>query len=184
LVCGGAAILSWFVARFPHTARAAALIVVALLFAASYNAAQPLGLPWLPSPDGRVGLPRAYEPRLPQIDAPEALRLFLAGEVLFVDSRDAEDYGRDHIPGAVNVPMREWNDFEPDINVLLPRDRTLVLYCYGAHCGLSTRQGKRLLGLGYERLLVLDYGWAAWTKASSPTARHPDGKASGNADAH
>jgi rhodanese-related sulfurtransferase len=54
---------------------------------------------------------------------------------------------------------------------LLPRDRTLVLYCYGKHCGLSTRQGKRLLELGYDKLMVLDYGWMAWTKAGYPTVR-------------
>ncbi|MCJ7751932.1 MAG: hypothetical protein MUQ65_12690, partial [Armatimonadetes bacterium] len=94
---------------------------------------------------------------------------------LFVDSRDAADYAKDHIPGAVNLPMRKWAELWPQAESQLPRDRTLVLYCYGAHCGLSTRQGKALLEEGYEDLVVLDYGWSTWTKYGQPTVRHPEG---------
>ena len=184
LACGISLLLRWAIARLPNAVRAALLVAIAFAAAAAFNAANPLGIRWRLPPDKRVGLPRAYESRLPQIAAAQALSLLVSGEALFVDSRDAEEYEKDHIPGAVNVPMRKWNDFEPKIASLLPRDRTLVLYCYGAHCGLSTRQGKRLLALGYDKLLVLDYGWATWTKAGNPTVRHPAGRASGDAGPH
>jgi rhodanese-related sulfurtransferase len=163
----------WLVARFPHVARAACLVVVGLVVGATYNAANPMGIRWVPSPDGRVGLPRAFESRLPEINAARALSLLTAEEALFVDSRDEEDYGKGHVPGAINVPMRRWNEVWPEMEPQVPRDRTLVLYCYGAHCGLSTRQAKRLLELGYDRLLVLYHGWKAWTEAGYPTQREP-----------
>ena len=162
-------------ARLPHAVRAVVLVAVALIAAAVYNAANPLGLPWGPSAGNRVGLPRAFESRLPEIDAAQALSLYEAGEVLFVDSRDAKDYDRDHIPGAVSFPMRRWFELWPEMRSRLPKDRTLVLYCYGAHCGLSTRQGKALLEQGYDKLIVLDYGWATWTKHGLPTVEHPEG---------
>ena len=169
------AILTWAVARFPHAVRAALFLILAVAVGAAYNAAHPLGLPWLPSPGNRVGIPRAFATRLPQIDAVQAMSLYEAGDALFVDSRDAADYAEDHIPGAVNVPMRKWAELWPQAASQLPRDRTLVLYCYGAHCGLSTRQGKALLEEGYEDLVVLDYGWSTWTQHGQPTVRHPEG---------
>ncbi len=169
----------WTARRMPHALRAAALVVVAFAGAALSNAVNPRGIPWLPSPGNRVGIPRAFEDRLPEIDAAQALALYEAGEAVFVDSRDAGDYGRDHIPGAINVPMRRWAEVWPDMEPELPRDRTLVLYCYGAHCGLSTRQGKALLEEGYEKLVVLDYGWGTWTKHGFPTVDHPDGHPGG-----
>jgi rhodanese-related sulfurtransferase len=175
IVNGTSAILRWAIARFPHTVRAALFLILAVAVGAAYNAAHPLGLPWLPSPGNRVGIPRAFETRLPQINAVQAMSLYEAGDALFVDSRDAADYAKDHIPGAVNLPMRKWAEIWPQAESQLPRDRTLVLYCYGAHCGLSTRQGKALLEEGYEDLVVLDYGWSTWTKHGQPTVRHPEG---------
>lgn len=175
IVSGTSAILRWAVARFPHAVRAALFLVLAVAVGAAYNAANPLGLPWLPSPGNRVAIPRAFETRLPQIDALQAMSLYETGNALFVDSRDAADYAKDHIPGAVNLPMRKWGELWPQAESQLPRDRTLVLYCYGAHCGLSTRQGKALLEEGYEDLVVLDYGWSTWTQHGQPTVRHPEG---------
>jgi rhodanese-related sulfurtransferase len=175
IVCGGARLLSWAALRVPHALRAAALLLVTLVAAAVYNAATPFGIPWGPSPDNRVGIPRVFESRLPQIDAAKALSLYEAGEALFVDSRDEDDYERDHIPGAVSAPMRRWAEIWPDIESEFPRDRLLVLYCYGAHCGLSTRQGKELLRQEYGKLVVLDYGWSAWTDHGHPTVEHPEG---------
>jgi rhodanese-related sulfurtransferase len=172
IVYGTSVLVRWLIRRLPHAARAAALVAVALAGASLANALNPFGLPWLPSPGDRVGIPRAFEARLPQIDAKEAFRLYQTGDVLFVDSRDAGDYDRDHIPGAVNAPMRKWMEIAGDVESLLPRDTLLVLYCYGAHCGLSTRQGKALLEAGYEKLVVVDYGWATWTKHGYPTEKH------------
>ncbi len=173
--CPIAAGVFTLVTWFPHAWRAAVLIIIAITLSAAYNAANPHGLPWLPSPGNRVGIPRIYETRLPEINVAQALKLYEAGEALFVDSRDVKDYQKDHIPGAINLPMREWGKLWPKLESKPPKDRLLVLYCYGAHCGLSTRQGKALLGEGYSKLVILDYGWATWTKAGNPTEKHPKG---------
>jgi len=177
LVCGSVSLVRWAVKRFPHASRAATLAALALLLAASANAVHPLGLRWLPTSDGRIGIPRAYESRLPQVNAAEAFAIFQSGKAFFLDSRDAKDFAKDHIPGALNLPMRHWAEAWPKMQSRLPRQATYVLYCYGGHCGLATRQGKRLLALGYNKLLVLDYGWEAWTDGGHPTIRRPRRKA-------
>lgn len=175
ITTGVSTLIRWLTTHTPHALRAVVLVGVAITLGAAYNVANPHGLPWLPSPGNRVGIPRAYEARLPEINAAQALKLYEAGEALFVDSRDAKDYQQDHIPGAIKLPMREWGKLWPKLEPKPPKDRLLVLYCYGAHCGLSTRQGKALLGEGYSKLVILDYGWASWTKAGYPTRKHPKG---------
>jgi len=158
------------VARFPHAARAAALVAVAFGLAAYTDAANPVGIRWLPSPDGRAGIPRVFENRLPEVGAKEALKMWKSRQALFIDARDAKDYRENHIPGSINIPMREWNTAWPKMRHEVPREATLVLYCYGGKCGLSTRMAKRLLELGYQRPMILEYGWKEWTEARYPTA--------------
>jgi rhodanese-related sulfurtransferase len=179
ITLGLSCVARWAAARVPQALRATGLLALAVAAGAIFNALNPLGIPWLPSPGNRVGIPRAFEGRLPEINAAQAFKLYETEEALFVDSREAEDYQRDHVPGAVNVPMREWYEVWPAMDPKLPRDRLLVLYCYGAHCGLSTRQGKALLEEGYEHLVVLDYGWSTWTTHGHPTVLHPEGHPGG-----
>jgi rhodanese-related sulfurtransferase len=162
--------------RFPHAVRAAGLVVVALAGAAVYNAANPEGMRWTLSPDGRVGLPRVFESRLREISADEAWNLFKTERAIFLDARDEQDYRQDHIPGAINLPMRKWNQVWPRLSHRLPKESAIVLYCYGGKCGLSTRMGKRLLELGWERPLVLRRGWPEWKEAGFPSVRQPGGK--------
>jgi len=173
IVCAASALGRIAVARFPHATRALALLCLAAVAAWGWNARLPLGIRWLPSPGNRVGIPRAFEKRLPEINVARALQLYEAADALFVDSRDQKDYEKDHIPGAVSLPMREWATAWPKMRDRLPKDRLLVLYCYGAHCGLSTRQGKALLENGYSKLVILDYGWKTWTEADGPTVKRP-----------
>jgi rhodanese-related sulfurtransferase len=177
LISSGAAVLARLAAaRFPHALRAAGLLCFAALAAGVWNARLPLGIPWLPSPGNRVGIPRVLEGRLPEVNAAQALKLYQAGDALFVDSRERKDYDQDHIPGAINLPQREWAKLWPTAKEKLPKDRLLVLYCYGMHCGLSTRQGKALLGQGYAKLVILDYGWKTWTGHGYPTVKQPPGR--------
>jgi len=167
-------------ARFPHGARAAALVALALATAGVFNAFNPRGIRWTLPPDGRVGIPRAFEGRLPEISASEAQHLFKTGSAIFVDGRDEKDYRAGHVPGALNLPMRRWREMEAEAKHTLPRESRLVLYCYGGKCGLSTRMGKRLLEIGYQRPMVLRHGWEEWTKAGYRVERTPASRGSSN----
>ena len=164
--------------RFPHALRAALLLCLALLVAAVANAANPLGIRWTLSPGGRVGIPRTYEARLPEASAKEARAMFDAGTAIFIDTRDARDYQKDHIPGAVNLPMRDWQRAWSKVSASgeLPKEARLLIYCYGRKCGLSTRAGKRLLEEGYRHPIILEYGWTEWNDAGYPTVEHPQGR--------
>lgn len=53
-------------------------------------------------------------------------------DINIVDVRDAEDYAKGHIPGAINLPRSKWSTFEG-----LSKDRINVVYCYTHVCHLA-----------------------------------------------
>lgn len=68
-----------------------------------------------------------------------------AREVLWVDSRSAADYARNHLPEAIHFPEDSWE--EGLIRLMehwLPNPRPVVIYCASPECGTSRRMAQRL----------------------------------------
>jgi rhodanese-related sulfurtransferase len=139
------------------------------------NAVHPMGLPLLlrevPSPAVPVWVWREVR----TVDAAEAHRLWRQGSATFVDARDPEDFAAAHIAGSLSLPYWGFSAAYPNAVGRLPKHGPILIYCYGSSCGLSMRLAKRLLREGYENLIVLDGGIAAWEAAGYPatTDGHP-----------
>ena len=73
-----------------------------------------------------------------------------------VDVRAAADFGKGHIPGAINVPREQWDNPRG-----LSRDRTNVIYCYTQQCHLAANACVRFAASGYP-VMELEGGFAAW----------------------
>lgn len=88
-------------------------------------------------------------------------------KALFVDVRGPQEYARERIPGAINIPVddmeKEWSK--------LPKNRTIVLYESGRSpgdvCAASRAAGRVLLGHGlpFELVKVYQEGLSGWEKA-------------------
>ncbi len=61
----------------------------------------------------------------PVIDR-EAVRRLMEQGAQIVDVLPAEEYGEDHLPGAVNLPLRK---IETEASGALDRSRPIVVYC-------------------------------------------------------
>jgi len=116
----------------------------------------------------------AKERQPKMIGTPQAKDLYGSGpQALFVDVRSAKDFQSGHIPGAVNMPI---DNFEKDWHNL-PKDKTIVLYqsghSMGDICAASRSAGRILLtqGFGYSEVKVYREGLAGWTKAGLPVRR-------------
>lgn len=59
------------------------------------------------------------------IDREAVLRLIEQGAQV-VDVLPAREYGEDHLPGAVNLPLRK---IETEAGAVLDRTRPIVVYC-------------------------------------------------------
>jgi rhodanese-related sulfurtransferase len=76
--------------------------------------------------------------------------------LVIVDVREAEDYEKGHIPGAINLPKEKWEDMSE-----LRRDKTNVVYCYSQQCHLAANACARFAAQGYP-VMELEGGFEIW----------------------
>ena len=75
----------------------------------------------------RIGRGTSEEAIMPQpIDRDEVRRLVDRGAQL-VEVLPANEYGEDHLPGAINMPLRK---LEEEARTALDRSRPIVVYCW------------------------------------------------------
>jgi rhodanese-related sulfurtransferase len=85
-----------------------------------------------------------------QIPAEDYKKLFV------LDVRDADQFAKDHIPGAVNI---EWRKVFAERGKL-PKDKTILVYC-----NTSSFSGQVAMALrmdGYENVRILHGGYGEW----------------------
>lgn len=97
-----------------------------------------------------------------------------AGEdFALVDARDAVQFSREHIPGAVNIPYVEIRAG----GLLPPRDQRIVVYCSSETCPISQYAYEALDRLGYEEIYDMRAGLQGWKEAGLPTVFGTDSTA-------
>ncbi len=83
--------------------------------------------------------------------SPEILRKHLAEGALVIDVRSPEEFQRDHVPGALNIPLNELGDQVPQ--QVPDKDKVLLLHCLS---GMRSLNGLRQLQrLGYKHVFNL-----------------------------
>jgi rhodanese-related sulfurtransferase len=85
------------------------------------------------------------------------------GKAYLLDVRDKAAYDAEHIPGAVNTPLA---DLEKSLGQL-PKDKTLVTYCWHFACALAPKAALFLAQNGFK-VQELNGGIEMW-KRSFPT---------------
>ncbi len=95
-------------------------------------------------------------------------------EFVLIDARDAVQYAREHIPGAVNVPYIEIRAGA----LLPPKDRRIVVYCSSETCPISQYAYEALDRLGYQEIYDMRAGLQGWKDAGFPTVFGADTTAS------
>lgn len=103
-----------------------------------------------------------------QIPAEDWTRVFV------VDARDAAQYAREHIPGAVNIEWRQSVARRGE----LPRDRMVVVYCNSG--SLSAQAVFALRLLGYDNVKVLQDGYEGWKGKGGFDAHRRASRAAGH----
>jgi len=76
--------------------------------------------------------------------------------IMVIDARDADQFAKDHIPGAVNLEWRQvLNEREN-----LPTDKMVLIYCNTG--SLSAQAGFALRVAGHENVRILQGGFEEW----------------------
>jgi rhodanese-related sulfurtransferase/predicted transcriptional regulator len=100
---------------------------------------------------------------LEPVSRKELLRRSRAGAVTILDVRPADEFALGHLPGAMNIPLRE---LEVRLAELNPAQE-IVAYCRGPYCVLSYEAVAALRARGFN-VRRLEDGLPEWRAAGLP----------------
>lgn len=96
----------------------------------------------------------------------ELLKRIHDGLVTVLDVRPPDEYKAGHIPGSINVPLKELDkymkEFDPNSEV--------IAYCRGPYCLLSFDAVEKLRQKGFKAKRLED-GFPEWKKAGHPVEK-------------
>lgn len=84
------------------------------------------------------------------------------GEIALLDVREHGQYGESHLFFAVPLP---YSRLEADARRLVPRRATRIVVYDDGMGSVAARAARRLAGLGYSRVFVLEGGTQGWAEA-------------------
>ena len=96
-------------------------------------------------------------------------------KMMIIDARDAAQFAKEHIPGAVNIEWRQVLAKSGDI----PKNKSVLIYCNTG--SLSAQAGFALRVSGWENVKILQGGYAEWKAKGGLDA---NARASGVAPKH
>lgn len=100
---------------------------------------------------------------LDPISRDDLLKRAAEGEVTVLDVRPPEEYAAGHVPGALNIPVKELIAHLET----LPHDQEVVAYCRGPYCVLAFEAVSQLRAHGF-RARRLEDGFPEWKTAGLP----------------
>lgn len=96
-------------------------------------------------------------------------------KMMMIDARDAAQYAKEHIPGAVNIEWRQVIAKSGDI----PKNKPVLIYCNTG--SLSAQAGFALRVSGWENVRILQGGFSEWQSKGGLDA---NAKAAGASQKH
>jgi len=141
------------------------IIGVSVWLALAFNAARPDRLPLVADPEvaAQIAVQRG------EISLADAILLFLSGQAVFVDAREAEEFALGHIEGALPLDPLSFGQEFPALRERM-EGKTVVTYCDGELCELSHELAEQLKSMGLQDVRVLKNGWTLWRDQGLPTA--------------
>ena len=103
-----------------------------------------------------------YEQKLQfETDSADLFNALEKGEkIIVLDVRSAEAFGREHIPGSVNIPYRT---ITGESAADMDKSVQYISYCDGLGCNASTKGALKMAELGFEvKELIGGLDW--WRK--------------------
>ncbi|HTY45089.1 MAG TPA: rhodanese-like domain-containing protein [Patescibacteria group bacterium] len=84
---------------------------------------------------------------------------------VLVDVLPADSYFREHIKGAISLPLE---DIEQKAAGALRKDAQIVTYCASFECQASTKAAEKLIALGYSDVVDYKGGLKDYKEAKLP----------------
>ncbi|MEC5387631.1 rhodanese-like domain-containing protein [Uliginosibacterium sp. H3] len=97
----------------------------------------------------------------------QAVLLVNRENAVIVDVRDQTEFAAGHLPAARNIPLNEIETRSSELKKFIKRP--LIVVCQSGNRSRSALAALRKAG--FERVVNLDGGFAAWSQAGQPVSR-------------
>lgn len=144
-----------------------AIVIVSGLIAIGVNAFRADGIPLVEHWHDKV-LNEQLAEGLPAVSLAQAKEAFASEAAVFVDARGPDFFELGHIPGAVNLPVRNFDQVFPRVKQLLLTAPRLIIYCDGANCEMSVELIDKLLMAGIAHVEIFPGGIEQWQAEGQP----------------
>lgn len=105
---------------------------------------------------------------LPAVSLKQAREAYESGQAVFVDARDSDFYEMGHIPGAVSLPVKDFEEAFPRLEEQLLAAPRVITYCDGASCEMSVELTEKLLFAGLDQVEIFTGGIQQWKATGQP----------------
>lgn len=99
------------------------------------------------------------------IDRKELEEKLANDHITLIEVLDEEEYKRNHIEGAINVPLAE---IGRELRGKFDLDKEIAVYCADSECGASPKAAEKLDKLGFENVYDYEGGKKDWREAGNP----------------
>jgi len=106
-----------------------------------------------------------------EIDPAQVQKLTTEGKALLLDSRDHLQYKKAHLPGALNLPVKDFSILYPALAPLIPANGWIVIYGEGRLRPTERELAYCFLEAGEKRIKILGGGVRTWAKKGYPVKR-------------
>ncbi len=150
------------------------LLGVSVLLALIVNYFSPAGIALIGQWDTNAGVITAkakndvVSGKLEIEDVTQAKQIFDGGNVLFVDARARLDYEDGHIPGAISLPIGQFDELIDSFLDQYDIEQPIVTYCSGRTCEDSHHLAQLFMDFGYSDVKVFIDGYPGWEAEGYP----------------
>jgi rhodanese-related sulfurtransferase len=88
-----------------------------------------------------------------------------AQDALWIDARSTAEFEKGHIPGALSLNEKNWEDALPQLFETWQPPRLIVVYC-SAGCPASAKIAAKLTELGIDPVQVMEGGFEEWKRSN------------------
>jgi rhodanese-related sulfurtransferase len=109
----------------------------------------------------------ALQPRGKRASALQVTQLINRGKTTVVDVRTPEEFAKGHLRDAKNIPLADLSARIGELDK--SKARSVVVVCQSG--ARADKAARRLAAAGYDDVVSLDGGLAAWQAAGLPVAK-------------
>lgn len=103
------------------------------------------------------------------ITVKQAEKMHTDPRVLFADARNKSEYDQGHIPGAIPLPLNEFDKYYEMYKSRITKAKQIVTYCHGLGCKLSDKVAQKLyVDKKIHNVAGFFGGWPQWQQNNLP----------------